>query len=155
MIDPAKMFPNTHAEPTVQTPHPSGSEHLTEDTDAGRANRMFPNTLQGHTAPAKEPDPVPRRVDESQGLAARMFPATKDKETPEARSEQVESHLLDAPPPAEYVWEVPEDLAHLGLVPDPTAAAEFSKLARGMGLSQAKATQLLHHHLRSIHGSKR
>lgn len=97
--------------------------------------------------------------------AESMFPSMKAPEaeaTPPQPSEPpakvptpdevAAERMFGQSPPAEYVFTAPKGLEHL--VPDPEAHAEFSRMARDMGLSNAKAQQLLEVHLKRIHGKK-
>jgi len=78
-----------------------------------------------------------------------------EEDTTTISTEEVAEKLFGNSPPAEYQFEVPADLQDLGLQPDPVAAKEFSQLARGLGLSNRAANDLLALHLRATYGGSK
>jgi hypothetical protein len=104
-------------------------EPLSQDAIAAR---MFPNVA----APVK---PAPPPTDDA---AAKMFPNSgPPAPAPEG-------------PPEKYEFVVPEEFHHLGLTYDEPSHQEFSKIARSMGLSNARAQELVNFHLRRVYGKK-
>lgn len=61
----------------------------------------------------------------------------------------------DAPEPVYHRFDVPEDLAHLGLVHDPIQHREFSRLGFELGLDQEAAQKLITTHLRAAYRGRR
>lgn len=101
-----------------------------------RLEAMFPTMVPRD---AEEPEPPP---------VAALPPGDDEPESMEERAER----LFGQSPPAEYKFTAPKGFEHL--VPDPVAHAEFSQIARGLGLSQAKAQSLVDLHIRRTFGGK-
>jgi hypothetical protein len=108
---------------------------------------------------------------ENQGdIASKMFPGFEGssqspvnaQSTQDSRAEtaatldELAGKLFpeNAAGPDDFQFEIPEDLQHLNLQHNPVATANYTKLARSVGLNQVQAQQLLNHHLRAIHGKK-
>lgn len=135
MTDASKFFSN------MSPKQPAAAPQFTDSVLQTQAERLY-GAVMGKPAPAV-----------GQGL----YPTMPDPEEVEPIDVEVSTtpaaeKLFGNSAPGEYVWTVPEDLAHLGLVPDEKAASQFTILAKSMNLSQSKATELLHLHLRSVHG---
>jgi hypothetical protein len=94
-------------------------------------------------APAPSPTPAPPAP-----ATAAPTPATPEKD--------LASRLYGESVPDKYdLFTVPEELKHLNLGHDEPRFQEFSATARQMGLSQAKAQELVNLHLRHAYGGKR
>lgn len=110
-------------------------------------------------SPDKAPSPAASPIPGSDAdLAARLFGPSSDTPktfSPPKGDEELANKLFGDGPPDKYLFTVPQDLSHLGLVHDEAKHSEFSVLAKSMGLSQARAQELVNHHLRAAYGGKK
>ncbi len=99
------------------------------------------------------------KVDEESktGVAYRNAakPAPAAKNLPGPKPAPIATRMYPVGVPAQYVFTVPNDLKHLGLVHDEESHKTFSDTARKMGLSQEKAQELVDLHLRKAYGGKK
>ena len=108
--------------------------------------------LYGKSAAPAAPAPTPTPPAPAPAAAAPTPPAPSAPPTP---GKDLASRLYGESVPDKYdLFTVPEDLKHLNLGHDEPRFQEFSATARQMGLSQAKAQELVNLHLRHAYGGR-
>ena len=124
---------------------------------------LTPEEFYSNTDHSPKPAPPVSAPSAEEEMAERLFGGgslQRFYEEQQSENERMAETLFpdqgeDAPEQVYHRFDVPEDLAHLGLQHDPVQHAEFSRLGHELGLDQEAAQRLITTHLRAAYRGRR